>query len=85
MFYLLMPSFRARAAMMEHLRSAGILAVFHYSPLHLSRMGLANGGKAGDCPVAEDVADRLLRLPFYNDFTEGDQKTVVAAIRSCTF
>jgi dTDP-4-amino-4,6-dideoxygalactose transaminase len=83
MFYLLMPSLVARTAMTEHLKRAGILAVFHYGPLHLSRMGIARGGKAGDCPVAEDVADRLLRLPFYNDFTEGDQKAVIAAIRSC--
>ena len=83
MFYLLMPSLAARQAMMEHLRGAGILAVFHYAPLHLSAMGIARGGKAGDCPVAEDVADRLLRLPFYNDFSEDDQKAVIAAIRSC--
>jgi dTDP-4-amino-4,6-dideoxygalactose transaminase len=85
MFHLLMPSLAARGAMIEHLRAAGILAVFHYSPLHLSAMGIARGGKPGDCPVAEDVADRLLRLPFYNDFTEDEQKAVVAAIRSCTF
>jgi dTDP-4-amino-4,6-dideoxygalactose transaminase len=83
MFYMLLPSLSARTAMIEHLKRAGILAVFHYAPLHLSRMGLALGGRAGQCPVAEDVADRLLRLPFYNDFTESDQKTVVAAIRSC--
>jgi dTDP-4-amino-4,6-dideoxygalactose transaminase len=85
MFYLLLPSLAARKAMIEHLRGAGILAVFHYTPLHLSAMGMARGGKAGDCPVAEDVAERLLRLPFYNDFTEDDQKAVVVAITSCTF
>ena len=83
MFYILMPSLAARTAMIEHLRSAGILAVFHYAPLHLSRMGLALSGKTEECPVAEDVADRLLRLPFYNDFTDSDQKAVVAAIKSC--
>ena len=31
-----------------------------------SEMGQAFGGQAGDCPVTEDVSDRLLRLPFYN-------------------
>ena len=85
MFYLLMPSLAARTRLTEHLKSAGILAVFHYAPLHLSTMGLARGGRAGDCPVAEGVADRLLRLPFYNDFTEDDQQAVVDAIRSCRF
>jgi dTDP-4-amino-4,6-dideoxygalactose transaminase len=85
MFYVLMPSLAARTAMTEHLRAAGILAVFHYPPLHLSAMGTARGGKPGDCPVAENISDRLLRLPFYNDFSEGDQKTVLAAITSFRF
>ena len=37
-------------------------------------------GQEGDCPVAEDVSDRLLRLPFYNDLTEADQARVIDAI-----
>ena len=44
-------------------------------------MGLRFGGKQGDCPVTEDVSDRLLRLPFYNDLTEADLQRVVTAIR----
>ena len=39
------------------------------------------GGKEGDCPVTEDVSDRLLRLPFYNDLTEQDQQRVVEAVK----
>jgi hypothetical protein len=30
------------------------------------------GGRRGDCPVAEDVSDRLLRLPFL-DAMSGDE------------
>jgi dTDP-4-amino-4,6-dideoxygalactose transaminase len=55
--------------------------VFHYLPLHLSDMGRRFGGQPDDCPVTEDISDRLLRLPFYNDLTEKDQARVVAAIR----
>ena len=83
MFYLLLPDLRTRSAMIEHLGSRGILSVFHYLPLHLSPMGLKLGGRAGQCPVAEDVSERLLRLPFYNDLSEGEQGEVVDAIRSC--
>jgi dTDP-4-amino-4,6-dideoxygalactose transaminase len=43
-------------------------------------MGRQFGGREGDCPVTEDVSDRLLRLPYYNDLTEEDQETVVKAI-----
>ena len=82
MFYLLMPSLEQRQALIEHLKECGILSVFHYLPLHLSDMGHRFGGKAGDCPITEDVSNRLLRLPFYNRLTTDDQALVVAAIKN---
>ncbi len=83
MFYLLMPSLEKRQALIAHLKASNIISAFHYLPLHLSQMGRQFGGKEGDCPVTEDVSDRLLRLPFYNDLTEADLARVVAAI--CEF
>ncbi|MBN1658068.1 MAG: dTDP-4-amino-4,6-dideoxygalactose transaminase [Anaerolineae bacterium] len=80
MFYLLMPSLAARSALIAHLKAHAILSVFHYQPLHLSEMGRRFGGKEGDCPVTEDVSDRLVRLPFYGDLTQGEQDQVVEAI-----
>jgi len=82
MFYLLLPSLEQRQALIAHLKAQSILAIFHYLPLHLSDMGRRFGGKAGDCPVTEDVSDRLLRLPFYNDLSESEQDRVVRASRS---
>ncbi|GIK57606.1 MAG: dTDP-4-amino-4,6-dideoxygalactose transaminase [Chloroflexota bacterium] len=81
MFYMLLPSLEYRQALISHLKARGILAVFHYLPLNLSDMGQKYGGRAGDCPVTEDVSDRLLRLPFYNDLEEADQACVVQAIK----
>lgn len=83
MFYLLMPSLEKRQALIAHLKAQNIISAFHYLPLHLSEMGQKFGGKEGDCPVTEDVSDRLVRLPFYNDLTETDLARVVAAI--CEF
>jgi dTDP-4-amino-4,6-dideoxygalactose transaminase len=80
MFYLLLPSLDDRQALIEHLKARGILSVFHYLPLHLSDMGRKFGGREGDCPVTEMVSDRLLRLPFYYDFSEADQTRVVEAM-----
>lgn len=80
MFYLLLPSLEKRQALIAHLEAQGIMAVFHYLPLHLSDMGRRFGGKPGDCPITEDVSDRLLRLPFYNELSEAEQESVVAAI-----
>jgi dTDP-4-amino-4,6-dideoxygalactose transaminase len=81
MFHLLLPSLERRQALIAHLRAEGILAVFHYLPLHLSAMGRRFGGRPGDCPVTEDVSDRLLRLPFFNDLTSEDHEHVIAAVR----
>ena len=80
MFYVLLPSLGYRTALIEHLRSLGIAAVFHYLPLHLSPMGKRHGGRLGECPVTEDVADRLLRLPFYVGLGPDEQDEVIEAI-----
>ncbi len=80
MFYLLLPSLAARQAMIERLRSRGILSVFHYVPLHLSPMGKRFGGRPGSCPVSEDLAEQLLRMPFYTGLTEGEQAEVIRAV-----
>jgi len=80
MYYLVMPSLASRQGLIEHLKARGILAVFHYLPLHLSEYGRRWGGKPGDCPVTETVSDRLLRLPFYNTIEEEAQARVVEAV-----
>jgi dTDP-4-amino-4,6-dideoxygalactose transaminase len=80
-FYLLMPSLAVRQALIEHLKARGILAVFHYVPLHLSDYA-RKAGSRGDCPVAVDVSDRLLRLPLYFNLSEDDQMRVVDAVLS---
>ena len=58
------------------------MAVFHYLPLNLSDMGLRFGGRAGQCPVTEDLSDRLVRLPFYNSLSEGEQTEVIESIKA---
>ncbi len=80
MYYLLLPSLDARTRFIAHLKSLGILAVFHYLPLHLSEYAKQWGGKLGDCPVTEDVSDRLLRLPFFNSMTPETQGQVIQAV-----
>lgn len=80
MYYLLLPSLEQRQALIAHFKNLGVHAVFHYLPLHLSEHARRWGGQMGDCPVSEDVSDRLLRLPFFNSMTEAEQTRVIAAI-----
>jgi dTDP-4-amino-4,6-dideoxygalactose transaminase len=80
LFYLLLPSLEARTALIEQMKARHILLVFHYQPLHLSEMGRRFGGEAGQCPVTEDVANRLVRLPLYYQLTDSDQSRVIDGI-----
>jgi dTDP-4-amino-4,6-dideoxygalactose transaminase len=80
-FYMILPDRNSRNNLIKHLKSKGILSVFHYVPLHLSPMGQKYGYQEGDLPNTESISDRLLRLPFYNEMAEEDQNQVNEAIR----
>ncbi len=80
LFAILLRDTATRAALIEHLQALSILAVFHYVPLHTSPMGEKLGYRAGQFPVTEDLSARLLRLPFYFELSDDDQRTVTAAI-----
>jgi len=82
MYYLLMPSLDARQDLIEHLKCLRITSPFHYLPLHLSSMGAKFGSRAGDCPVAESISDRIIRLPFYNSITKSEINRVIDGIMS---
>ena len=81
MFYLLFPNLERRQAAIAHLKERGIMAVFHYMPLHLSPMGEKYGGKTDDCPVTERISDQLLRLPFYTNLTGDEQRDVISVLK----
>ncbi len=83
LFHLILPSLEARTRLIDHLGQRGILAVFHYQPLHLSQMGREFGGRPGECPVSERVGDQLLRLPLYWGLTGDEQDEVIEAV--CAF
>jgi dTDP-4-amino-4,6-dideoxygalactose transaminase len=80
-FHLILPALAARTAFIEHMKARRILVMFHYQPLHLSDMGRALGGRPGQCPVTEDIADRLVRLPIFYQLTDADQARVIDAVQ----
>jgi dTDP-4-amino-4,6-dideoxygalactose transaminase len=82
MFYVMTRSLSERTSLIEHLMRHGIQAVFHYVPLHLSEMGRRFGGRPGQCPVTEDITDRVLRLPFFTAMTRAEQDRVVSEIHA---
>jgi len=76
-FYMLMPTLEARTKFITWMKAHEILCVFHYLPLHLSDMGLKLGGHPGDCPVTENISDRLVRLPLFYDLTDPELSHVI--------
>jgi dTDP-4-amino-4,6-dideoxygalactose transaminase len=80
LFHLVFPEPEMRDRFLGHMRERGILAVFHYLPLHVSPMGAGFGGRPGDCPVSESVAARLVRLPLFTDLSRAEQDEVIDAV-----
>jgi len=72
MFYILTRDQKTRGALIDYLKYKGILAVFHYVPLHNSPMGKKLGCDDNDLPVTQSVSERLLRLPLYCDLCDSD-------------
>ncbi|NBO57155.1 MAG: dTDP-4-amino-4,6-dideoxygalactose transaminase, partial [Actinobacteria bacterium] len=80
-FFLRLPTGDSRDRLISHLRSHGILAVFHYQPLHLSAVGRSLGGREGQFPVTEQAGDCLVRLPLFNSLTDAEQLFIIDTIR----
>ena len=82
MFYLRLPDQARRDAFIAHLAEKGIKAVFHYVPLHLSKMGEVHGGRPGDCPQSERAFETLVRLPLFDELGEEDQEFIIERVTS---
>jgi len=81
MFYILLADANVRDALIAHLGRVGILAVFHYMPLHTSPMGVKIGCRRGALPVTENISERVLRLPFYFGLSEQEVSEVAGEIK----
>jgi dTDP-4-amino-4,6-dideoxygalactose transaminase len=82
MYYILLNSLAMRSHLIAKLKEAGILAVFHYVPLHLSPAGKRFARTHGDLPHTEQLADRLLRLPLWLGLGEHQDKIVEILTRT---
>jgi len=82
LFQIILEDEDTRDNLMDFMKSKGILAVFHYIPLHLSTVGRSMGYKDGDLPLTESVSSKLLRLPLYYEITPDEQLYVVDTIKA---
>jgi len=80
LFYVLLPDEETRDRCLAGLRARGVMATFHYVPLHSSPFGRRLGA-AGELPVTDRVARALLRLPLHPRLSEADVDRVVGALK----
>jgi dTDP-4-amino-4,6-dideoxygalactose transaminase len=72
----------SRDALLTQLAASGIGTMIHYpNPPHLSDAYAHLGYKRGTFPIAENIADTILSLPFGPHLSEEHQEMTVAAIR----
>ena len=82
MFYLKVRDLEERTAFIEHLKQHGVMAVFHYVPLHSSPAGLKFGRFHGEDVFTTRESDRLVRLPMYYGLSREDGNAVIKAVGS---
>ncbi len=84
MFYVLMESRSARDHVLAALNKQGVLATFHYLPLHASPAAIRFADTPAHCPVTDDISGRLLRLPFFNSLGSRDIDLIVEMFAEAT-
>lgn len=65
MFYLKTGSLEERGKLLDHLRSEGVYAVFHYVPLHSAQAGSRFSRFHGDDRFTTRESETLVRLPIW--------------------
>ncbi len=80
LYYLLAPDRDRRDAALAELQGKGVIALFHYVPLHSSPAGQRFGRMHGNLAVTDDVAGRLLRLPLWYGMDDAVRARVIDAV-----
>jgi len=70
LFYFLCENKTVRDQILNYLRQQGVLAVFHYLPLHSSPAGRKFSCFHGNDVNTTQVSERLVRLPLFYGFDE---------------
>lgn len=81
-FWVLFDTEEIRDYVLKELNRRGVVASFHYLPLHSSPMGKKMGYKPNDLPITEKSAMCLLRLPLYAGMTDSEIEYTMQTIKT---
>lgn len=82
MYYLKLRDLEERTSFIEHLKEKGVMAVFHYVPLHSAPAGKKFGRFHGEDKYTTKESERLVRLPLYYGLKQDEQNHVIDTVRS---
>jgi dTDP-4-amino-4,6-dideoxygalactose transaminase len=82
MFYIKTDNFDERQELISHLKKDGVLAVFHYIPLHSSVAGKRFSTLVGEDKYTTTHSERLLRLPLFYNMTTDELNEVIDSVLS---
>jgi len=82
MYWLVLPNHDQQYRLIAHLKERGIVAPFHYLPLHSSEAGVVHARAGTPCPVTDVVAESLVRLPLHTSLSPADVDHVISSVRS---
>ncbi|WP_336778599.1 dTDP-4-amino-4,6-dideoxygalactose transaminase [Pantoea sp. USHLN256] len=82
MFYIKLRDSNDRQALINWMKEAEILTVFHYIPLHSSPAGERFGRFHGEDVFTTAESERLLRLPLFYNLSDNNQRTVISSLLS---
>ena len=81
MFYIKAKDLEERTELISYLKENGILAVFHYIPLHTAPAGRQFGRFHGEDVYTTKESERLCRLPMFYKLTAEEVSYITGKIR----
>lgn len=70
-----------RKEIFEALQAENIGVNVHYLPVYLHPYYKKLGYKKGECPVAEDIYNRMITIPLFPSMSDKDIKDVIEAVK----
>lgn len=81
MYYLKLKDLETRTRFISYLKERGVMAVFHYVPLHSSPAGQKFGRFHGEDKYTTRESERLVRLPLFYGMGQDSREKVVQTVK----
>lgn len=81
MFYLRLKDLDTRTRFISYLKENGVMAVFHYVPLHSAEAGLKFGRFHGEDKYTTNLSERLVRLPMFYGLKDDELDYIIEKVK----